>query len=72
MTEQYIPRASSNISEVTYDRTTGDMAVRFVDGSLYAYRNVPEEAYRGMQNAPSAGGYFYRHIRNVYAYEQVE
>lgn len=72
MAETYEPVGSSNIGSVTYEKTTGEMMIRFVDGAAYTYRGVPAELYSGMQRASSAGGYFHRHIRDRYPYEQVE
>ncbi len=71
MAETFLPAGSDNIAEVSYDRTTNDMTVTFVDGDQYRYRGVPPEKFLALQTAPSTGGYFYRNIRTAYPYEQV-
>lgn len=76
--EVYAPIYSSNIETVAYEKVgdpdsgmeAGTMTVTFKDGSTYEYYNVPYAKFLGLQNAKSAGEYFWRNIRNVYAYEQ--
>lgn len=65
MIETFIPR-SSNLTEVTYDSETQVMTVSFQGGATYEYQGVPLQAFMGIQNAPSAGSYFYKQIRSVY------
>ena len=66
------PVSSSNIAEVGYDSATQTAYVRFLDNSLYIYKNVPEGEYQSLLNAPSIGSYLHRNFKNVYAYERLE
>lgn len=60
---------SSNLASATYDPDVENLVIEFADGSVYTYFNVPTSVYRGLQTAGSAGQYFYRNIRQRYAYE---
>jgi hypothetical protein len=64
--------SSSNISEIGYDSVNQMVYVRFLNGSLYIYKNVPEHDYQGLLNAPSIGSYLHRNYKNVYPYEKIE
>jgi hypothetical protein len=65
-----IPVISSNIESVGYEN--GILEIRFHNGAIYQYIDVPEHLYHGLMNAPSKGtyldqyikkaGYHYRHI----------
>ncbi len=68
MIETFIPR-SSHIGEVRYDSDTRDMFITFADGSEYRYLSVPVTVFQGIQNAPSAGQYFHRQIKDRYGFE---
>jgi hypothetical protein len=62
---------STAISEIEYDEYSETLRVRFTDGSVYAYWNVPQEEYANLMYASSAGSYFNAHIRNRYSYRAV-
>lgn len=64
--EKFIPR-SSNLDEVAYDSETQTMIVTFKTGQSWEYSGVPLQAFMGIQNAQSAGSYFFRNIRSVYS-----
>lgn len=70
MTETFTPLVSSNLSGATYDRDAQTLDIEFTDGKTYRYFNVPESTYRGLTLDPSPGGFFYRHIRNRFGYEE--
>ena len=70
MIETFIPR-SSNLAEVTYDSEKQVMTVSFQGGATWEYQGVPLQAWMGIQNAPSAGSYFYKNVRSVYPGTQV-
>lgn len=70
MKETFIPR-SSNLVEVQYDSTTQDMDITFQDGRAWRYSSVPYSVFQGIQNAPSAGSYFWRQIRSRYPEEEI-
>jgi lysyl-tRNA synthetase class 2 len=63
--------ASSNILTVQYDTDTKEMQITFVSGDVYTYAQVPQDIYAAFSHAPSAGSFFYRFIRDRYAYTQV-
>ena len=71
-TPKMTPVSSSNVAEIGYDSATQTAYVRFLDNSLYIYKNVPEGEYQGLLNAPSIGSYLHRNFKNVYAYERLE
>lgn len=62
--------ASSNIASYSYDPDVENLVILFRDARQYTYFNVPAAIYRAMQAAPSAGSFFWRHIRGRYSYEQ--
>lgn len=64
-----IPVISSNLSAVGYESRM--LYVRFNDGSLYSYDNVPIEVYQGLMNASSKGHYLAAYIKGHYAYRRI-
>lgn len=66
------PVSSSNVAELGYDETNQIVYVRFLNGSLYRYSNVPIYEYEALDNAPSIGSYLHRNYKNVYPYERLE
>jgi hypothetical protein len=68
--ETFVFPGSSNLSQASYDPSVENLDVEFSDGSVYTYFNVPAGTYRGLTLAPSAGGYFHRHIKGRYGYER--
>lgn len=67
--ETTLTPGSSNIEAITFDPDTDTLTVEFRDGSSYDYLNVPVQVYRAFQRAGSAGEFFYRQIRNRYAFD---
>lgn len=65
MIETFIP-SSSNLDEVTYDSTTQELTVSFKTGQAWKYDGVPQATFLGIQNAPSAGSYFFKNVRSVF------
>lgn len=72
MCEKMIPVSSSNIESVGYDAATETVCVKFLNGSVYAYKGVPLSEFEGLKNAPSVGSYLHRNFKNVYSYERIE
>ena len=66
------PVSSSNVSEIGYNVGNQEVYVRFLNGSLYVYKGVPQSEFDGLLNAPSVGSYLHRNYKNVYPYERVE
>lgn len=63
---------SSNIRQIGFDSKKRDLFVRFNNGALYVYRNVPPVIYEGMEKADSKGTYLNQTIKNHYPYEKLE
>ncbi len=69
---EMIPVSSSNISAIGYDSPSQEVYVRFLNGSLYVYRGVPEFLFDEFKNAPSYGSFLHRNFKNSYPYERLE
>lgn len=69
--ETHLFVGSSNLESAEYDPDSEDLTLTFQSGARYLYRNVPLRTFRQLQQAPSAGQFFYRKIRNVYGAEEV-
>lgn len=59
---------SSVIDSFGYDETDHRLIVRFVNGRVYAYRDVPAEIASGFAAAESKGRYFNRVVRDRFAF----
>lgn len=64
--------SSSNVAELGYDDANQVVYVRFLNGTVYIYKGVPQFEYDGLLNAPSIGSYLHRNYKNVYPYERIE
>ena len=62
---------SSVIRAFDYDPAEQRLAVTFVSGKRYAYRDVPAELVERMRGAFSKGSFFNRAIRDHFPYEQL-
>lgn len=67
-----IPVSSSNVSEVGYDESVQIVFVRYLNGSLYIFKDVTPSGFDELLKAPSIGSHLHRNFRNVYAYERIE
>lgn len=67
-----IPVSSSNVESVGYDSMNQILYVRFLSGALYTYKEVFQNDYDGLLNAPSVGSYLYQNIKEVYPYKRIE
>ncbi len=63
---------SSNVAELGYDQEQRIVYVRFHNGTLYTYADVPEFEYEALFNAPSIGSYLNRNFKGVYVYQRIE
>ena len=61
---------STAIAEIDYDEWEEILTVRFTDGLVYTYWNVPAEVYAEFLYASSAGTYFNANIRDNYNYRR--
>ncbi len=64
--------SSSNVAELGYDEVNQIVYVRFQNGTLYTYSNVPIYEYEALNNASSIGSYLNRNFKNVYPYVRIE
>jgi hypothetical protein len=58
--------SSSLISRICYVEAEKVLQVRFRDGRLYCYFDVPAEAYDALRDAPSAGRHYNLEIKGRY------
>lgn len=56
---------SSNLAAAEYDDQRAMMTIEFRNGGIYEYR-CPRDIYEALIASTSPGGFFHRHIRNVY------
>ncbi len=56
--------ASSNISEVMYDKARATVRVTFKSGSRYDYYGVSQLIIDEWQKAESSGKFFHKHLRD--------
>ena len=66
------PVVSESIAAIGYDDDAEALEVEFVTGAVYRYRGVSQDTFEDFRQAPSKGAFFNRHIKDAYAWEQVE
>lgn len=59
----WITVKSSNLDSIRYSKNDKLLFIRFLGGSQYVYKNVPEDLFQGMLVAESKGKYFWKYIR---------
>lgn len=52
---------STTVAEVAYEKDT--LYIRFTNGRLYKYDDVPKELYHNLINAESIGKFFHGYIK---------
>ena len=62
---------SSNIEWIGYESEDSELYVGFLDGSVYAYFDVPEFVAEDFVNSSSKGSFLHRNIRDVYDYQRL-
>jgi hypothetical protein len=68
---EMIPVVSSNIESIGYNEGTQILRVKFLNGAIYEYKNVPLIEFEQLNNASSVGSYLNRNIARNYPYEKV-
>ncbi len=63
---------SDAVWQAGYDAEQEVMFVRFSDGDLYAYREVPAAVFEAFDAAPSKGRQFNETVYGIYPYDKVE
>lgn len=58
------PLKSNSLDSTNYDSVKRTLSIKFKDGSLATYENVPASVVEGLHRAKSAGFYFNVFIRN--------
>ncbi|QOY55710.1 KTSC domain-containing protein [Candidatus Sulfurimonas marisnigri] len=71
MCNEMINVKSSNVESVGYDEDLKIVCVKFLNGSLYTYKGVPNSEFNNLKNATSVGSYLNRNFKNVYQYERI-
>ena len=66
------PVVSESIAAIGYNDDAEALEVEFVTGRVYRYRGVSQDVFEDFRQAPSKGAFFNRHIKDAYAWEQVE
>jgi hypothetical protein len=64
--------SSSSLESIGYDEQNQEVYVRFLNGSIYVYKGVPEHEFQNLIEAPSSGSYLHGNFKNVYPYERIE
>ncbi len=63
--------SSSFVKEHNYDAATQILTIKFNNGSIYKYQDVPSDVAQGLETATSTGQYFNESIKDKYAFDQV-
>lgn len=63
---------STVIRRFIYRPDTRELEIIFTTGRRYLYSGVPEQAAANFRAAFSKGAHFNRHIRDRYAYRELE
>jgi hypothetical protein len=60
---------SSAVERARYHPESSTLDIWYKGGARYSYFGVPEEVYRALREAPSAGEYVNLEIKPAYRYE---
>lgn len=62
---------SSHLQNYSYDEESQILTVGFQNGTIYAYRGVPQYVHQELQQNGGGGTYFWAKIRNSYPVTKV-
>ncbi len=62
---------SRDIAIVGFDEENSMLEVAFRSGSVYLYKDVPQDKYQAFMKAESHGSFFRQEIRDQYLYEKL-
>lgn len=62
---------SSMIAQIGYDEASLTLVIKFTNGDMYEYFNVPKETFDALANADSEGKYFIANIKGKFEYKKV-
>ena len=65
---EFYPVSSSNVAEYGYDFEESVLYVKFLNGYIYWYSEVPPEVWDAFLYAPSKGKFVHYDLKNVYPY----
>jgi hypothetical protein len=65
------PVSSSNVAEVGYDENQRVLEVKFKNGGLYQYFEVPSRIYSDLLQAASVGKFLNANVKGSYRYAKV-
>jgi len=57
---------SSTIKEVTHDKDSNELVVKFKSDRVYHYRDVHPKRVKGLTKTKSPGGYLHKNIKGKY------
>lgn len=63
---------SSVIAAIHYDVETSTLRIIYVSGSIYDYKNVPEEIYIALKTSRLKGVYLNQYIKDRFTFERVK
>jgi hypothetical protein len=63
---------SSSVGAIGYDEATKALHVQFVNGTVYAYEDVPADLHRELMDSESKGKFFAQKIRNHFTGKKLE
>ena len=66
-----LPNPSTMILAAAYDTASQTLRVKFKEGSVGDYKNVPPDVANGLYASKSAGRYLLTEIKGIYDYEPV-
>lgn len=63
--------SSTNVDSFGYTPATKTLRVKFINGSVYDYHDVPAEIAEGLGKAQSPGGFIAAHVKGGFKYTQL-
>lgn len=69
---EFYPVTSSNVAESGYDYEELVLYVRFMNGALYYYSDVPPEVWDSFLYSESKGRFVHTDLKGIYPYGRME
>ena len=68
--EKWVEIESTNISKVDYNKQTADLKIKFLSypKSIYIFKRVPFDVYKGLMDNKSKGKFFHDKIKNKFEF----
>jgi hypothetical protein len=64
-------KSSSQVAEYGYDPAARTLAVRYKNGGLYHYEDVPQKEFDGLCKAQSAGSFLHANVKSKYKHKLI-